>query len=348
MTVLEKIRKILERFSHRSAVWIAISLLIGLLVGLYVGWDLWPTNYVNAVPSNLQSGMQLDYLHMIIDSYSVNGDALQAISRFEWLGNGRMDLLNLLRNDPQMDPNRLQRFEALIASFYGAGTEAPPNVTPVAESVNMQDVLSVLSVLGILIGGSIAVILVINIRRNRGTTPLTAQETYPSEESPSLESEEEIEDRSAPEEEIADTGAEPLERFVTTYALGDNLYEDSFTINSPSGEFLGECGVGISEPIGVGEPRKITAFEVWLFDRKPSRTSTSVLMSQYAFQKEDLRANLSPRGNPVLAEQGADFWMETPGLQLRVVVRELQYGKGPLPQRSYFERLTLQLEVWAR
>ncbi len=162
-------------------------------------------------------------------------------------------------------------------------------------------------------------------------------------------SEEQLAEPGAPEKTAAsEEGTEPLERFVTTYVLGDDLYEDSFTINSASGEFLGECGVGISEPIGVGEPKKVTAFEVWLFDRKPSRTSTTVLLSEYANQKADVRASLAPRGTPVLAAPGADFWMETPGLQLRVVIRELMYGEGAMPQNSYFERLTLQLEIWAK
>jgi hypothetical protein len=348
MTVLQQLRENADRLFHKSVVWIGISFLIGLILGLFIGWELWPTNYNNAAPNSLQSYFQLDYLRMIIDSYAVNGDANTALSRFNWLGENRMDLLNILHNDPLMDQDRLLRFDALVSSSYVAGTEAPVSGTPVVETVNMQDVLSVLSILGIFIGGSIAVIIVINLRRNRGTSPTKAQEAPSAEGALSLETEEEIEDRSMPEEGPQEYENEPLERFVTTYAWGDDLYEDSFTINSPGGEFLGECGVGISEPIGVGEPRKITAFEVWLFDRKPSRTSTSVLMSQYAFQKDDLRANLAPRGNPVLAAPGADFWMETPGLQLRVVVRELQYGKGPLPQTSYFERLTLQLEVWAR
>ena len=58
--------------------------------------------------------------------------------------------------------------------------------------------------------------------------------------------------------------APPMHQFVTTYVLGDNLFDDSFSIELAAGEFLGECGVGISEAIGVGEPKRVTAFEVWL------------------------------------------------------------------------------------
>jgi hypothetical protein len=135
---------------------------------------------------------------------------------------------------------------------------------------------------------------------------------------------------------------------VTTYVLGDDLYEDSFTINSPAGEFLGECGVGISEQVGVGEPKKVTAFEVWLFDKRDTRTSTYVLLSDYAMHRDDIRSRLAPRGTPLETLAGTDFWMETQTLKTHVQVREVQYGRGALPANSFFERMTLQLEVWAK
>ena len=61
------------------------------------------------------------------------------------------------------------------------------------------------------------------------------------------------------------------------------MFDDSFSVDSPSGEFLGECGVGISETIGVGDPNKVSAFEVWLFDKNDIQKVTKVLMSAHAF-----------------------------------------------------------------
>jgi hypothetical protein len=329
------------------------SFLIGTVFGLVVlGWIVWPVTYVDTTPEMLRSDIQLDYLRMAVDSYSVDGDAVLARSRFEALGADKLDLLAGLRNDGLTNPDRLKIFEILIAGMYASGAgSAEPGAAPSAAGGTISDALSILAILGVIIGMAIALVLVVNIRRRRN---LAEKEAPADREDLSLEAEEELEENAAPvaeqepEENSGGEGSEPLERFVTTYALGDDLYEDSFTINSPSGDFLGECGVGISEPIGVGEPKKITALEVWLFDRKPSRTSTTVLMSQYAHDKQDLHATLAPRGTPVLAVPGADFWMETPGLSLRVVIRELIYGPGPLPQNSYFERLTLQLEVWSK
>ena len=84
---------------------------------------------------------------------------------------------------------------------------------------------------------------------------------------------------------------------MTTYMAGDDLYDDSFSIDSPSGEFLGECGVGISDTIGVGDPKKVTAFEVWLFDKNDIQTVTKVLMSEHAFNDAAIRQRLAPRAS---------------------------------------------------
>jgi hypothetical protein len=329
----------------------AISFLVGTLFGLVIlGWMVWPVQYVDTTPQTLRSDIQLDYLRMTVDSFAVNGDPTLARSRFDALGPSKWNLLDALHADTLTDPDRLKQFEVLIANLY-VGTPGNPSGSPApaASGGGIEGVLSVLAIIGIIIGAAIALVLIVNMSRHRESPAPEETENPESDGELSLESEEELGEAPQPEKDaVADEGAEPLERFVTTYVLGDDLYEDSFTINSASGEFLGECGVGISEPIGVGEPKKVTAFEVWLFDRKPSRTSTTVLLSEYANQKEDVRASLAPRGTPALAVPGADIWMETPGLQLRVVIRELIYGEGSMPHNSYFERLTLQLEIWAK
>jgi hypothetical protein len=351
MAQSDSIRHALRSFVRHPGFLNGVMFLLGAVFGLVVlGWIVWPVQYIDTTPDMLRSDIQLDYLRMAVDSYSVNGDDTLARSRYEALGENNLELLAQLRDDGLTDPDRLKLFEILIANLYVPDAETPPPAaTPEPSGVGFQNTLSVLAIVGVLIGGAIAWVLVLNIRRQRNAAGQRPRETETGSQELSLEAEEVLTDTAAAESEHGDDGGkEPLEQFVTTYVLGDDLYEDSFTINSPGGDFLGECGVGISEPIGVGDPKKVTAFEVWLFDRKPSRTSTTVLMSEHARGKEDVYSVLVPRGQPVMAIPGADFWMETPGLQLRVMIRELIYGTGPLPQNSYFDRLTLQLEVWAR
>jgi hypothetical protein len=351
MPFLETARRTLTRGMRSPWFLAAVAFLIGAVIGLVVlGWVVWPVQYIDTTPDMLRSDLQVDYLRMVVDSYSVNGKANLARSRFDKLGSRKWDALEVLRQDELVDQAKLKEFEILIANTIVATPVSENTPNPAEKGGTPTGVLGVLVVLGILIAGAGAMVLGANVVRRRKAVPRPApvqEEARPSLEAEEVLLEEEIPAKSA-DDEVAAESNEPLERFVTSYEIGNDVYEDSFTINSPGGEFLGECGVGISEPIGVGGQKKVTAFEVWLFDRKPSRTSTIVLMSEYAFRKDDLRAVLAPRGKPILAEPGSDFWMETPGLQVRVVIRELRYGKGPLPQNSFFEGLTLQMEVWSR
>jgi hypothetical protein len=139
-----------------------------------------------------------------------------------------------------------------------------------------------------------------------------------------------------------------LGHFFTTYQLGEDTYDESFSIEAAAGEFLGECGVGISETIGEGDPDKVTAFEVWLFDKSDIRTITKVLMSEHAFQDQSLRARLASKGDAVLAQPGSPFMLETSGLQVRVDVTELMYGEGESPPKSFFSKLTVELVALAK
>jgi len=140
----------------------------------------------------------------------------------------------------------------------------------------------------------------------------------------------------------------PVAQFMTTYVQGDDLYDDSFSIDSPTGEFLGECGVGISDTIGVGDPKKVTAFEVWLFDKNDIQTVTKVLMSEHAYHDPAISQRLMSKGEPVVIEAGQHVLLETATLQLEARVIDMNYGQGALPTNSFFERLTLELAIWPK
>ena len=141
-------------------------------------------------------------------------------------------------------------------------------------------------------------------------------------------------------------GTPALARYSTTYVLGDDRYDRSFVIEGRNGEFIGECGIGIWETIGVGSPRRVIAFEVWLFDKEDIRTVTRVLMSDYAFRDVSLRLKAALRSDAALVEEGKIFSLDTDTLHLRARIPQAVYGTGDVPQRSYFEELTADLEVW--
>ncbi len=142
--------------------------------------------------------------------------------------------------------------------------------------------------------------------------------------------------------------APPISQNMTTYVLGDDLYDESFSIDTQSGDFLGECGVGISETIGVGDPKKVTALEIWLFDKNDIKTATKVLMSAHAYADGSIRARLEAKGELVLVEPQRQVMLETETLQLLANIVDLQYGDGAMPEKSYFERVTLELAIWQK
>ena len=140
--------------------------------------------------------------------------------------------------------------------------------------------------------------------------------------------------------------AEPIATFRSTYSIGDDLYDDSFSIESPTGDFLGECGVGIGDIIGVGEPKKVSAFEVWLFDKNDIQTVTQVLMSDFAYHDDESLSRLSAKGDPVLAENGGLLELVTESLRLEARIVDITFGEGALPSGSYFERMAIELTAW--
>jgi hypothetical protein len=136
-----------------------------------------------------------------------------------------------------------------------------------------------------------------------------------------------------------------LGHFVTSYSLGNDHYDESFSIETPTGEFLGECGVSISEILGEGTPERVTAFEVWLFDKNDIRTVTKVLMSEYAFNDAELRDRLAPKGEAVLAQANVPLVLETATLRVTATATEALYSQddAQFQPNSTFDRLTVEL-----
>ncbi len=354
----------------------AVAFVIGVIFGLVVlGWWLWPVQWVDASPADLQKDYQVSYLQMAIEAYALTGDATTAQQRFAALGeNGPALLETLAKNPPlQLDAFIIGEFaqavgQADLANSMGlpmqeatpaagaettpeaaAGGETPASATPAASAPSptpetTQKSRSTFRVISLLCGVSLlALILAAGLfllrSRRKSKAPVTpAQRARAATEAAAAQaSNYEAEGREP-----------PLSQFMTTYVHGDDLFDDSFSIDAPTGEFLGECGVGITDTIGVGEPKRVMAFEVWLFDKNDIQTITKVLMSEHAYNDEATRQRLAAKGDPVMARPGEEIVLETEKLQLVARVVDMAYGEDALPANSYFERLTLELAVWPK
>jgi hypothetical protein len=310
--------------------WIGIAAFVGgLLIGLVVlGWWIWPVQWTDAGPADLREEYKESYLRMAIDSFTVNQDATIAQQRIADVGENADELLAEISADPQS-----QSSESIQAFILFAGGQ-PIMATPTAAGTPSaaRSLLPWLCVITLVLAGALVVLFLVRNRSLRTILP-PRREAAPAAEYPAY----------------TPTGEEPpLSQFMTTFQIGNDLFDDSFSIDSPAGEFLGECGVGISETIGVGEPKKVTAFEVWLFDKNDIQTVTKVLMSQHAFDDEATRQRLSAKGEPVTAAPGQEMVLETATLRLQARVVDMLYGSGALPPESFFERMTLELVAWPK
>lgn len=368
----------------RPALGVIVGLIIGLFIGLATGWWLWPVEYVgDAYTYELNDAEKIQYVAAVVDSYNLTGQVGAARQRFNaWQTEEKVDALAKLfaeyRTQGKMQEAErlldlatgLQRMEgwdsnvvtqvasqvgaryaeqgaqdksqavALFASALGAtGVAQPPAVVstpPISGPQTRPPLLGSFSAL-LQICGAVLLILVlvlavvILLRRSR------ARRTV-AEKAPAAV-------------EWTGAGPPPLLQRTSRYALGMDNFDESFAIETDDDKWLGEFGMGIAEKgvLDRGEPRRVAAFEVWLFDKDGTTTVTKVLMSDFAHSNEALRRELLPevdkeKREPFLAMPGATFTLEGRSLILEARIIEMEYGDGQ-PALGYFEKLEVELAV---
>jgi hypothetical protein len=318
-----------------------IGAVVGLILGLVWAYGIQPVKWTNVPPSWMGATYQEEYLRMAIDSYSVHPDNAQALQRYHDLGTAGPTLLASIKSNPKnLDSSAISGFTTVVEQGAVVATPAPTSTggKPTSKSGSFTSIAIILGavVLFALVGYGILRYLIPLFRNTRNAEPTAATRAR------EITNQTEMTDYESLGQEP------PISQFVTTYVLGDDLFDDSFSIDSPSGEFLGECGIGISETIGVGDPKKVQAFEVWLFDKNDIQTVTKVLMSTHAYNDVATFQRLQAKGEPFMVERGKQIVLETAALQLVATVSDATYGQGALPESSYFDRLTLEIAVWTK
>jgi len=369
---MDKIKTLLQRPLTAGLVGFVIGLIIGLPI---LGWGVWPVKWKDADASYLRDDLKKQYLCMVVDSYKVNQNAEFAKARIDSLG------MNLSSSPYMFDslqsagcsyssgsPEVVALKSALLSGTAGGvttgstgGTTSTQVPLPAATTTSPKNskgptlLLSLLCALFLLIGGALVYIFFLRNKKKGNAQPVEeteGEEDYLVEEDLPVKTSQPAPYKAADVSAVSQPAATPAEgpaaHFMTTYVIGDDLYDDSFSIDNQAGAFLGECGVGISDTIGVGDPKKVTAFEVWLFDKNDIQTVTKVLMSSHAMNDPMIRQRLASKGEPMLVEPSQRILLETATLQLEARVIELVYGQGALPSGSFFERLTLEIAVWPK
>ncbi len=342
---MEKIKEYLQKPLYSFICGVVLGIIIGLPI---LGWWLFPVEWTDAGPADLRQDVKADYLRMAVESYAKNKDQKLAMNRWAELGKEGETLLGIIQTDPKLTPQEISQFGQLVkADTSGivlptspstglANPQATAPEAPGSAGLNPLVLILVFFGLTLLIGGLLAYFFILRKRPEGESIVESIKKVFAEKE------------RVIPEAEYIESDEPPIAQFMTTYSLGDDLYDDSFSIDSPTGEFLGECGVGISETIGVGDPKKVTAFEVWLFDKNDIQTITKVFLSDYAFNDAAISQRLISKGEPVLLENEKHVLLETATLQLEARVVDVAYGQGAMPQNSFVDRMTLELSVWPK
>ena len=367
----------LETLKSKIPFGLVLSFIAGLVIGLVVlGWWLWPVQYTDTDPASLRERHKTAYVEMVSDSFAVNGDLAKAQARLRELEGDKLksaDVAALVskiaadkRAAGQVDEAaRVQKLATAIGAKPAiagpttsakeptkAGTKPAAGTTPAAAptkaaaaTTKSRTSACLLPIfLGLIALGIVLILFYLRSRKGRAA-PVTARmprRAAPKREAPVVEgAAEEGKAEAAP---IAwDTEAEEqpaLGHFVTTFELGDDGYDESFGVETETGEFLGECGVAISELVGAGAPEKPAGFDIWLFDKSDIRTVTKVVVSPGANTDEALRAKLGAKGETVLAQKGEIIELETAALRVRAQIVDVAYGS---PEQDFFAKLTVEL-----
>lgn len=320
-----------------------VTFVVGLFIGLVVlGWGLMPVEWVDAGPGDMAEGFQQIYLENLALRYSVDPTAATRPEYYtQALGTWpeALDVACAMASTSTF-ANQMQVFITSVLNPAGCAATTPPD-----EGGGMASwLLPCLLVILALVAAGLAFVFW-NRRQDSGGGDnmdfiMSSNKPTHVPDAPPTSGEEGVE---------SDGSVTPIASYRTTFNRGLDAYDDSFSIESSAGDFLGECGVGISESIGTGSPRSVTAFEVWLFDKNDIRTITKVAMSEYAYMDDALKAKLQPKGEPVLARPDEVIVLETAALIINAKITAMTYGDDPaLPENSYFEQFGIELSAWAK
>ena len=363
----------MDIINQRPGLAALVAFIAGLIIGLVVlGWGLFPVQYTGTDPSGLVPEYQAIFIRNAAEVYSWDNN--QEKLRLALSGWGGDALACELAQTPvdAGDQARLVAAATIVngqgcAGLAAAGVATVPGAAVTA--VTGQEAAAATgssTLLPLLLGGLLLFLLLLAglYVWNRRRTLLEggeAGETEYAQSTPVAKSASRPAARptmtgttagaAAPATVVLspEPAAVPIARFRTAYTRGHDTYDDAFSIENANGDFLGECGVGISESIGASAPKNVTAFEVWLFDKNDIRTITKVIMSDHAFFDDALKAKLAPKGEPVLARENETIVLETATLIINAEITEMDYGESSdLPDASYFDRFTIELSAWAK
>jgi hypothetical protein len=343
---------VLEPYTPRRKM--ILMLVFAMILGLIIGYGIDPVQYYDGDPRTLEQSWQDEWVRLLADRYALTGGISpevnqEIIERLQAVDDP-LGIVDRLLSSPSESANvgKLQALRPLAEA-------AQPNAAPPPAAPSFLR-----NLLPWILGPAVASILVVvwswawHILIKNWLDPIFKRIRGERESAEVKRARERRKQQAAAEANLksdftkTDLGP-PLMQRMSTFQLGYGQYDDSFSIEDAQGHFLGECGATIAEKIGADSPEKPTAIEVWLFDAVDYvRTITKVFMSEYAYNDPALRAKLESKGDLILIKPGTSTFLETGTLRLQARIVELEYGTGPTPLNSFFNKLTIELAAWRK
>ena len=188
--------------------------------------------------------------------------------------------------------------------------------------------------------------------QNEDNTPEVSEKAVAPEEPDQEQNSTVGTEASSPDEDEADmqeTDDKPqgssddiLIHYQSVYRIGNDMYDEVFSIDQGD-NFRGECGISIGETLNNTEPKAVTAFEVWLFDKDDIHTATWYLMSDFALDNEGICKRLEQRGKCDRIRKHDVYVLETETLIVEIKVLELEYGTEMEEKNSYFTNVVFDV-----
>jgi hypothetical protein len=350
--VMVKIQPIWDKYK------LLISLALGVAIGMLLAYGVFPVQYENANPGNMRADFRSVYLASVAEDYARTND-IRAVR--EKLGMG-MEMPKTRTIPWRKGPDLLQKDLDTAVSYakngkYNLGdkltslTRLQKDLPAMMSAWQAEEAAAESAAGGLLntLIRALAVLLLITLVAAALWFLLVGRKKQPAQSAPKTAI-------SAPGV-AAPTGAlvgegevEPSSVKTYTYVLGDDYFDPSFSIEIGA-DFFGECGIGISETLGAGDPKKVTAFETWLFDKSDIRTVTTVLASEYALEDPGLTEKIQPkREGDDLQEIRPDMEiaLDTTALRVKARITELEYAQGNFPPNSFFQKVTFEIRAWVK
>ncbi|MEN8243237.1 MAG: hypothetical protein ABFS17_15100, partial [Chloroflexota bacterium] len=204
-----------------------IAFVVGTLFGLIaLGWGAFPLQWTDASPSQLADQYKLDYLNMVVDSFTLRNDMTRAQQRISQVGDDAPKFLQAMANNPTdvLSEATIKMFSEYYPVEGGAvvpGVETDPNQPEVEDSEGKSNTGNILlvSCAAVLVLAAILVGVYFMKSRGRTSTGMTA----------AMRAQEFT--RQAEQTDYQAMGKDqPIAQWMTTYLLGDDLFDDSFSI----------------------------------------------------------------------------------------------------------------------